>query len=901
VRPSWRTLSIQALILSLFLVTVGLDARVGGGEGYSSGSSGSSSSGSSSSGYSGSSSSSSSSRSRSSSLPPEPKIIKKSPEELLREEKLAEERAKISAEQDRIRTARNENQRNYMVHNYRYRATLSSFSQSDITESFDAYLKKPDSEIYYDLPCKNWWRYPDPWALEIKNSREECGEKLTFKKSQRHFSPVVNYHVEVDPFEDRFRSTYKFQIIKKDAAARIHRNESILYEIKFPWRIRPLLNNPPEISGGTGSILIHGNTIAGKIRRPFTDDVILEVTMNRASLAKAAGRLLPSDHSIDSFQIRIGDYGELTVVEKRDFDSHSPKPSFAALAPRYPKVQLTKASEHFEISDAGSAALGFLVLNASEELTIAPGQGLGNGLNHAPDRMSKSVSTFTYFITAEPPIAPDLRARFDYSSTTWNSDLYVEATNKDGSAAKIDLDFAEARRHGATLTKTTTPPGFVIKNLPSQVGVTFDIAGKTTPGEPGIFRKIQRRVLTFGQRGSYEDYVLAFQGVCGLLFILVVAILLWLWLNRPRGARRMRDEPIRSNLELEKTLTKIGSDFDEIAFLNASKSAAMQLNEAWLAGDLKSVRHFISGAVYTRFNVQLQLYRIQGIQNIMQGQRVYGVHLDNFREDGEYQIAEVLIKGQGHDTTVPSAWSASKKRRALKKKGNSIYTELWSFVRKKSHAKAKGRLMQNECPNCGKEISLATDSLSCAACGVLMSSGDYDWVLVEISQTSASRNYKRLKFAADIGINQATIEDRASSIFWQWLLAHAQCSPAPLRRDATDSLLAKKHRWRGIFKDAAVGAVHLRGVAPEASGGLSATVAVDMSARFNPKRKPTQRFVTLELSLPANYKATRGLAAYGCEQCGAPILKYESETCNYCQSTLPARSNDWLLNKASLD
>jgi hypothetical protein len=95
--------------------------------------------------------------------------------------------------------------------------------------------------------------------------------------------------------------------------------------------------------------------------------------------------------------------------------------------------------------------------------------------------------------------------------------------------------------------------------------------------------------------------------------------------------------------------------------------------------------------------------------------------------------------------------------------------------------------------------------------------------------------------------------------------------------------------------------VHLRGVAPEASGGLSATVAVDMSARFNPKRKPTQRFVTLELRLPANFKATRGLAAYGCEQCGAPILKYESETCNYCQSTLPARSNDWLLNKASLD
>ncbi|HPS82080.1 MAG TPA: CTP synthase, partial [Candidatus Limiplasma sp.] len=64
------------------------------------------------------------------------------------------------------------------------------------------------------------------------------------------------------------------------------------------------------------------------------------------------------------------------------------------------------------------------------------------------------------------------------------------------------------------------------------------------------------------------------------------------------------------------------------------------------------------------------------------------------------------------------------------------FTEVWTLLRRPG-AKTLSRpgLMEGYCPNCGNKLALST-SITCASCQALINSGEYDWVLAEITQGS---------------------------------------------------------------------------------------------------------------------------------------------------------------------
>jgi hypothetical protein len=103
------------------------------------------------------------------------------------------------------------------------------------------------------------------------------------------------------------------------------------------------------------------------------------------------------------------------------------------------------------------------------------------------------------------------------------------------------------------------------------------------------------------------------------------------------------------------------------------------------------------------------------------------------------------------------------------------FAEIWTFLRRRGTATVPGKpgLLEGNCPNCGAPIEL-NESANCKNCNALLRSGQYDWVLSEITQASewepgghtAVAGLKTLR-QRDPEVNVQSLEDRTSVIFWR--------------------------------------------------------------------------------------------------------------------------------------
>src|SRR5207247_769809 len=115
-----------------------------------------------------------------------------------------------------------------------------------------------------------------------------------------------------------------------------------------------------------------------------------------------------------------------------------------------------------------------------------------------------------------------------------------------------------------------------------------------------------------------------------------------------------------------------------------------------------------------------------------------------------------------------------------------------------------------------------------AHCGALLRSGQYDWVLVEITQESewAAGTRSDLSsvlalIARDPDFNLADLEDRASVVFWRRAAASRTGKPDPLRKIASPQICEQftaqsrnAQEWE-FFGDCAVGSVDTLGIASD--------------------------------------------------------------------------------------
>ena len=69
-------------------------------------------------------------------------------------------------------------------------------------------------------------------------------------------------------------------------------------------------------------------------------------------------------------------------------------------------------------------------------------------------------------------------------------------------------------------------------------------------------------------------------------------------------------------------------------------------------------------------------------------------------------------------------------------KQSESFTEYWSFLRRPGvKTLEKPGAVEGFCPNCGAQLQVS-DRTECVSCNAMINSGEYDWVLSEITQAS---------------------------------------------------------------------------------------------------------------------------------------------------------------------
>jgi hypothetical protein len=268
-----------------------------------------------------------------------------------------------------------------------------------------------------------------------------------------------------------------------------------------------------------------------------------------------------------------------------------------------------------------------------------------------------------------------------------------------------------------------------------------------------------------------------------------------------------------------------------------------------------------------------------------------------------YHTLHVNLEASARDITVPVDMPEQDKKRRLAKADLTRFAEIYSYTRKRgARTDASRNILSGQCPSCGSVPESFSDTNKCPNCATIYNSGEFDWVLAEITQAeewkdSSSREVPGLAELEkeNLSMNRSVIEDRASYLFWRWVHCRTTGSATPLARDATARFLETFKPGTEYFAETAVGSVDLLEVA-RVDGEARAGVLILWSASFSAGREPEHEERFLTLTLPVQMKNPYGFADHSCDTCGAPLPESDAEYCSYCGGALQKMNSDWLLD-----
>ena len=178
------------------------------------------------------------------------------------------------------------------------------------------------------------------------------------------------------------------------------------------------------------------------------------------------------------------------------------------------------------------------------------------------------------------------------------------------------------------------------------------------------------------------------------------------------------------------------ANFNVDQFSQRVRLAFTKIQAAWCAQDMNSVWPFISDGVHERFSIQIDEQKALGYQDHLDDISVEAVTLVEFSQGDVFDIATVRIDARAADYRV----SLKDQKRIAGSSMAEPFVEMWSWLRRHGMTRdpAKPGLIEGNCPNCGAAIEM-NQSAKCSHCQAYLRSGEFDWVLTEITQLSEWR------------------------------------------------------------------------------------------------------------------------------------------------------------------
>lgn len=363
--------------------------------------------------------------------------------------------------------------------------------------------------------------------------------------------------------------------------------------------------------------------------------------------------------------------------------------------------------------------------------------------------------------------------------------------------------------------------------------------------------------------------------------------------------------------------------FDEARFLARAGSAFRKAQSAWCAQKLETLRPFVSDAVLERFSLQIAQQREEGWRQGMQSLRVGAIALQHVESGRLFDTITVRIP---FECDIHRLRLDSGARIANSELPRREFEECWSFVRRRgAHTKTSAGLIEGQCPNCGAPLEM-NQSLHCASCQCLVRSGEFDWVLTEITQASEWGAQDELSVAGltayaerDAGLSVQLLEDRTSVAFWRWSESERTGRADPLARvtetafyeQAAAELAARAQARRTYSADRAVGSVRTLGIlAGEAwdravvevvwDGRLvtlepGATNAGELPSAPGERRALRRTLFVLTRRAGETSSVSDAFTSARCRNCGAHDAGGTDPRCPYCAAPRTGDASTWLV------
>ncbi|HWL08641.1 MAG TPA: TIM44-like domain-containing protein [Planctomicrobium sp.] len=353
--------------------------------------------------------------------------------------------------------------------------------------------------------------------------------------------------------------------------------------------------------------------------------------------------------------------------------------------------------------------------------------------------------------------------------------------------------------------------------------------------------------------------------------------------------------------------------FELNPFLDRVTTAFEKIQTAWSEQDLKNVRAFISDGVSERFQLQIRMMQTAGFRNVMTNVQVLSRQAVALYSTEHFDTIHVRISASASDRNVDL-----KTGRPIHGTDHSgSFVEFWSFHRRPGAKSLSGSgAIEGQCPRCAAPLEIV-DRAKCPSCGAQVNSGEYDWVLSEITQESEFQipgseqelpGMEQLR-SRDSGFSLQHIEDRVSVMFWRLRAAefyndvkYAAPVLTPEMRSQFAAGLANHNRY---WKDPAVGQVEVMDADSASSGMDQLRVKVRWSGTLmnRSSRRETElrgkaintHVFTLSRQLNVQTNLSETFSSAGCPQCGAPLEIDGSGGCQYCGAALTNGQFDWVL------
>ena len=250
--------------------------------------------------------------------------------------------------------------------------------------------------------------------------------------------------------------------------------------------------------------------------------------------------------------------------------------------------------------------------------------------------------------------------------------------------------------------------------------------GGGTYGAPGGFFFLPLFFGGSGGGGSWVWFLIIF------LFIFIIPAFLRKYGPNNSNNSFVYNHPIDSPIEASLApIQEHDYAFNRDRFIDMCQTVFFDIENAWSTNDLTKVRALMTDSLYRRLNLQIQDFKRRGINNVLSEIAVADIKVVKVNSEGGYDSITAFIHASMVDTKVDSKGKTVE--------GNprtaTEFVEYWTFMRSSNVSTTKGlSLVTKTCPNCGAPLEVNENGL-CKYCGADILTGDFDWVLSDISQS----------------------------------------------------------------------------------------------------------------------------------------------------------------------